>query len=95
VSGAVVIAIGAVVYGRRAWRRTIRRATLDDHDLHVVTTAGVEHVIPRADVVLSGSLSAANNNGFATVHHPGGTLYLPLPEAGRELAGLLREQVSG
>lgn len=88
VAGAVVIAIGTVVCARFLWSRLVRRATLDDHRLRVVTAGGREQVIDRADIVVRGLARGGSPDALARLRHPGGELYLLQPP-GADLVDLL------
>jgi hypothetical protein len=77
--GAVAIALGIAGYARIAWSRLVRRATLDEHRLRVVTASGREHAIERADIVVRGLGTAGQASSLARLHYPGGDLYLMQP----------------
>jgi hypothetical protein len=92
--GAVAIAIGMMVYARIWWTRLVRRATLDEHRLRVVTASGREHVIDRADIVVRGLGHGGSPDALARLHHPGGALYVLQPP-GADLVDRLLEPVPG
>jgi hypothetical protein len=85
VAGAVLIGIGITAYARRACRQVVRRATLDEHRLRVVTTTGDEHVIDLADLVVTGLANGGGADALARLDFPGGKLYL-VQHPGSDLA---------
>jgi hypothetical protein len=90
-AGAAAIAVGAAVYAWMAWSRLVLRATVDEHRLRAVTASGREHVIERADIEVRGLPAMTyNSDAIASLHHPGGVLYvLTFRPAAAELVTLL------